>query len=149
MFGDAIDLDRVRIVRRGRGRIAFVVGSWVVFPAMAPADFGAAEPWMQAWLVHELTHVWQFQTRLLRTLASWLGILVTGGYGPRLKGYRYALPLKGWDAHNIEQQARIVEHGFLAACGHASPAMPEGACLDDYRRCTPFTPPPGRVSSGS
>ena len=148
VFGATIDFGRVRIVRRRSGRFAFVIGSRISFPPAAPADFGPAPRWMQAWLVHELTHVWQFQTRPLRALASWLGILLTGGYGPRLTGYRYALPLKPWDAYNIEQQARIVEHGFLAVAGETTLAMPAGACADDYLRCTPFTPPPGRVSVG-
>lgn len=146
VFGAAIDLDRVRVVMRRRGRFAFVIGSRISFPPAAPVDFGVAPRWMQAWLVHELTHVWQFQTRPLRALASWLGILLTGGYGPKLTGYRYALPLKPWREYNIEQQARIVEHGFLAVAGETTLAMPPGACADDYLRCTPFTPSPGRVS---
>ena len=147
VFGEAIDLSRVRIVGWRGGRFAFVIGSRIAFPPGAPQDFAAAPLWLQAWLVHELTHVWQFQTRPLRAVASWLKTLVTGGYGPRLAGYRYGLPLRPWDAYNIEQQARIVEHGFLADAGHTTEAMPAGICAADYSRCTPFTPSPGRVSS--
>jgi len=148
LFGAAIDPSRVRISAWG-GRFAFVLGSRIRFPHDCPADFAAADLPMQAWLAHELTHVWQFQTRPLATLASWLGILLSGGYGRRLRGYRYALPLKPWGAYNIEQQARLIEHGFLAERGWTCAAMPPGACAEDYRRCTPFTPPPGRVSSGA
>ena len=138
VFGDALDTNRVRIVRRAWGRFAFVVGDRVHVPPGAPEDFAAASLRGQAWLVHELVHVWQFQTGAWRTLASWLSVAATGGYGPGLPGYAYRLPLKPWRRCNLEQQARLVEHQFLLQAGAACPTMPAGATLADYRDVTPF-----------
>lgn len=133
LFGERIDLDRVRIVRLRRGRFAFVIGSRIHFPPGPPADFCDAPVQHQAWLMHELTHVWQFQTQPLRTLFSWLGVLFGGGYGRGLPGYRYALPLKPFHRYNLEQQARIVQHAFLLSRGGACATLPSGATLAHYR----------------
>ena len=133
LFGDRIDLDRVRIVRRRRGRFAYVIGSRIHFPPGPPADFRDAPVEHQAWLMHELTHVWQFQTQPFRTLWSWLGVLLGGGYSRGLPGYRYALPLRPFREHNLEQQARIVQHVFLLSRGARCPTMPPGASLAHYQ----------------
>jgi hypothetical protein len=111
VFGEAIDLDRVRLTPWPAG-FGMVVGSLVLLPPAMPDDFAEAGARMQAWLLHELTHVWQFQTRPWWTLRSWAGVVISGGYGPGLPGYR--LPERWtWDALNLEQQARAVETGWL------------------------------------
>lgn len=138
VFGDAIDLERVQVARRRGGRFAFVLGSRIHFPPEAPEDFSGEPLWRQAWLVHELTHVWQFQTRPAWAVLSWLKVLATGGYGPRLKGYHYGLPIGAFQGYNLEQQARLVEHAFLAAAGECSSTMPEGARPEHYAACSPF-----------
>jgi hypothetical protein len=147
VFGDAVDLDRVRIARRRGGRFAFVIGSRIAFPPEAPADFADQPLWRQAWLVHELTHVWQFQTRPLWAVASWLKVLATGGYGRGLRGYVYDLPIGAFETYNLEQQARLVEHAFLAAAGEVSSTMPEGAQAEHYLACSPFASGPAGVST--
>ena len=115
VFGEAIDYDRVRISDRRWGWAAICFGSHITFPPAAPAprDFAWAGPRLQAWLIHELTHVWQFQTRPVWTVLSWFRVLVTGGYGRGSPGYRYAAPLKAWSGYNLEQQASMIEHAFL------------------------------------
>ena len=70
VFADAIDLDRVRIAPWLPGRTAVTTGSTIHFTRGATADFAGEPPHLQAWLVHELVHVWQFQTRALRTLGQ-------------------------------------------------------------------------------
>ncbi len=139
VFGDALDPYRVRVARLPRGRLAFVVGRTIHMSPAAPADLAAAPPWAQAWLAHELTHVWQFQTRPWRTLGSWLGVLLSGGYGPGAPGYRYRLPLTSWDDYNLEQQARLVEHSVLLQLGAGAPDLPQGATLSEYRKIIPFS----------
>jgi len=147
VFGAAIDLDRVRVSAWPGRAVAFVMGSHIFFPPDAPADFAAEPLWRQAWLVHELTHVWQFQTRPVWALRSWLTVLATGGYGPRLRGYAYDLPLRAFESYNLEQHARIVEHAFLAAAGQGSSTMPAGARPHHYSGCTPFASRPAGVST--
>jgi hypothetical protein len=117
MFGDAIDYARVRVVR----------GKWWPFQhrriVMAPTgnvhfhphdprwseDFSKAALEVQGLFIHELTHVWQSQTR--------------GRYYLPLMRHpfcRYAydlVPGRRFDQYGLEQQAEIVRHAFLAKQG--------------------------------
>lgn len=141
VFGDAIDYGRVRVSTRRWGYAAICFGSHVTFPPAhpAPADFSCEPIRARSWLVHELTHVWQFQTAPLRTLLSWALTLAGGGYGAGRPGYRYALPLRGWGAYNLEQQAAMVEHAYALREGWRCEAAPGGAALADYEGCVPFS----------
>jgi len=133
VFGGAIAYSRMRIGGGGFGPFAVTVGSRLFLPRhLRPADFAAASPAMQALFIHELTHVWQFQTRPLWTLASWARAVATGGYGRGLPAYRYRVPFGAFARLNLEQQASVVEHAFLLGQGRRSPAMPAAATLADY-----------------
>ena len=139
VFGAAVRLDPVRVHGGGFGRFAVTVGAHLFLPPhLAQADFCAADVGAQALLIHELVHVWQFQTRPLWTLASWAATAIGGGYGPGLPGYRYTLPLPPFGRLNLEQQASVVEHAFLLGRGVRSAAMAPGARLHDLASSTPF-----------
>jgi hypothetical protein len=123
-FGDAIDTSRVRLIR----------GKWWPFhprrAAMAPMghiwfhpqgggwseDYSTEPLSLQAFFIHEMTHVWQAQ-----------------------KGGRFYLPLmrhpfcrydyrlrtgKPFGRYGIEQQAEIVRHRFLADRGAPQGIVP-------------------------
>lgn len=139
VFGDAFDLDKVRIAPHLPGRTAMTLGSTVHFPRDAPADFATEPLRVQAWLIHELTHVWQFQTQPGRTVLSWAGVVASGGYGPSQRGYDYRHPFE-WTRLNLEQQARVVEHAFLLRAGAATVTAGGGPklTLADYVGRTPF-----------
>ncbi|NJC32999.1 hypothetical protein GGR88_000473 [Sphingomonas jejuensis] len=130
VFGDAIDYDPVRIVD----------GKWIFFQpagvAMAPmghihfhpkggvfrADFAAAPLSLQGLFIHEMTHVWQAQTRG----RWWLPLM-------RHPFCRYDYSLRaGWPLHRygIEQQATIVQHAFLARHGQTAPGAPPRSQLE-------------------
>ena len=117
MFGTAIDCAKVTIRRR----------KWFPFQprkvTMAPRghlhfhplgqsycdDFSAASLGLQAHFIHEMTHVWQTQTR-----GEWYLVL------NRMPWSRYDYALKpGWQLtqYGIEQQAEIVKHAFLMRRG--------------------------------
>ena len=132
VFADALDLDRVRLISTPF-RTAVTTGPWIWMPYDAPPDFAAAPLHLRAWLVHELTHVWQFATAPASTLKSWVKVAAAGGYGPGLPGYRYALPFE-WAELNLEQQARVIEHAYMLREGGTVP----GAALSDYVGRTPF-----------
>ena len=140
VFGETIDYAKVRLSTRWWGWAAIVFGSAVTFPPSypSPPDFTLETPQLQSWLIHELTHVWQFQTRPVWTLASWAMTAARGGYRRGLPGYRYGWPLKPWGRHNLEQQAAMVEHAFMlrqiGRCG----AAPAGARFEDYCAAVPF-----------
>ena len=72
-------------------------------------DFGNAPLHRQAHFIHEMTHVWQTQTR-----GEWY--LVT--HRPFSSRYDYSLR-PGWtlEQYGIEQQAEIVRHAFMLRRG--------------------------------
>ena len=117
MFGAGLDAARVRILAIPLWKRAFVAGpGLIVWPAAGAArDFAAAPLRQQALFVHELTHVWQAQHGISLLLAK-----LKAGDSPA----SYAYELTG-DADftrlNIEQQAMVVEHAFLAARGARTP----------------------------
>ena len=72
-------------------------------------DFASQPLTRQALFIHEMTHVWQTQTR-----GKWYLIF------NRMPWARYDYSLMpGWPLtrYGIEQQARIVEHAFLMRSG--------------------------------
>jgi len=121
VFGAGLDLRRTVILAAPLWRRAFVAGArLIVWPARTlPADFAAAPLALQAAFVHELAHVWQAQQGVFLPLAK-----LRAGDSPR--AYAYEL---GEDADfaqlNIEQQAMVVEHAFLAARGAPAPYPPQ------------------------
>lgn len=117
VFGRALDPARVRILAVPLWRRAFAPGPGLIaWPAVAlPADFAAAPVELQAALVHELAHVWQAQHGVALPLAK-----IKAGDGARAYAYDLATG-PDFMALNIEQQATIVEHAFLAARGRPAP----------------------------
>lgn len=120
MFGDGLDVDRVRILAIPLWSRAFVAGpALIVWPAAwLPGDFGQAPLALQATLVHELTHVWQAQNGVRLLMAK-----VKAGDSPAAYAYRLT-PDLDFLGLNIEQQAMVVEHAFLAARGASVPHSP-------------------------
>lgn len=67
-------------------------------------DFSQTDLRRQGLLIHELTHVWQTQTR-----GEWYLVL----HRHPFCRYRYSLiPGQPFEAYGIEQQAEIVKHAF-------------------------------------
>lgn len=117
MFGAALDAGRVRFLAIPVWSRAFVAGpGLIVWPAATlPVDFADAPLARQAVFVHELTHVWQAQNGVSLLLAK-----IKAGDGAA--AYAYDLERgPGFAAMNIEQQAMVVEHAFLAARGGRTP----------------------------
>lgn len=119
VFGAGLDVGRVRILAVPLRKRAFVAGpGLIVWPAATlPADFAAADVPLrvQAIFVHELTHVWQAQNGVSLLLAK-----IKAGDSRR----SYAYDLNGgveFLAMNIEQQAMVVEHAFVASRGGETP----------------------------
>jgi hypothetical protein len=117
MFGDEIDARTVRLVQIPRATFGAMVPHrrTIIFANWrACRDFAHAPATERGWFVHELTHVWQAQR------GAWLAAakLTALGRDP----YRYALaPGKPFWAYNIEQQAEIARHLYLARAGVPAP----------------------------
>lgn len=134
MFGAGLDAGRIRILALPAWRRAFVAGpALVVWPTTeARLDFAAPDTPLavQGVFVHELTHVWQAQHGVSLILAK----LKAGD-----SHASYAYDLSGgadFSRLNIEQQAMVVEHAFLATRGGRTPHGPEAyaALRSSWRR---------------
>lgn len=130
LFGDAIAYDRVRIRQRRflpfqpRNTIMAPDGDiWV--PPHSPLwrdDYATAAPSLQGLFMHEMTHVWQAQTR-----GRWYLCLMRHPFCR----YRYRLePGRPLADYGLEQQAEIVRHAFLARIGYDC-GQPPRAALED------------------
>ena len=130
VFGDALDYAPVRLRRR----------KWFPFQprnvTMAPRghvhfhpdgaaycdDFSQAGLSRQGLLIHELTHVWQTQTR-----GGWYLVI---NRHPFCR-YDYALkPGQPLTSYGIEQQAMIVQHAFWLRHGMKIPGVGDPAAYD-------------------
>lgn len=133
IFGGAIDYDAVTLHRRkwfpfqpANTVMAPTGGIW--FHPKGPYwrdDFGTAPLKLQALFVHEMTHVWQYQSGIFLPLR-------------RHPFCRYHYSLKpGWPLkrYGLEQQAEIVRHTFLLREGETVPGAPP---LESYEAILPF-----------
>jgi hypothetical protein len=117
VFATAVDYSQVRLVRRKwwplqpRAVVMAPTGNIHFHPAseLWSEDFAAEPLHRQGLFIHEMTHVWQTQTR-------------GRFYLPLMRHpfcrYSYKLvPGRAFDWYGLEQQAEIVRHAFIADHG--------------------------------
>ena len=134
VFGDAIRYDAVRVhgakyVFFQPGNVAMTPNGAIYFPpATYKPDF-ATTLGDAGWLLHELTHVWQWQCGVWVKLRA-----------PFSRNYHYGSPRARarYGRFNIEQQAAMVEDYFRLTHG-AKPVHGAGP-VEDYRAVIPFLP---------
>lgn len=115
VFGAGFDPQPIRLVKSHLAPGGFAIATpfdRVVFCAQAalPDDFARMGPGEQAWLVHELTHIWQSRNGIALPLAKCAAL--------GRSAYRWTLK-PGWRFldYNIEQQAEMTASAFLWALG--------------------------------
>lgn len=121
VFGDAIQLEQVRLKTA-----CWVIKGYAVSPnghiyfhtQDFCADFSVQSLQIRAWLIHELTHVWQVQQG---KQVFWRALFN--------RRYRYRLG-KRFEQYGIEQQARMVEEYYIR--------REMGKNCDAWRACLPF-----------
>ena len=124
MFGDAIDYRAVRLVRRKwwlfqpKGIVMAPTGNIHFHPEsrLWSDDFSKERLSLQGLFIHEMTHVWQAQSR-------------GRFYLPLMRHpfCRYTYQLvegRPFGRYGLEQQAEMVRHRFLADRGLATASMP-------------------------
>jgi hypothetical protein len=124
VFGGAIDYDRVRIHHRKwfpfqpRHAIMAPNGHLWVHPKgdLWRDDYGEASINLQGLFLHEMTHVWQAQTR-----GRWYLVLMRHPFCRYAYSWRSGWPL---ERYGLEQQAEIVRHAFLHRHGSAPAGAP-------------------------
>jgi len=137
VFGKAIDTEAVRVRRRRwfplqPRRVTMAPMGHLHFHPRSEGyceDFSTAKIDRQAHFIHEMTHVWQAQTK-----GRWYLPLRR----PFSRRYDYSIR-PGWKLadYGIEQQAEIVRHAFLLMRGHAVAGAPP---LAVYQQILPFRP---------
>ena len=119
MFGDAIDYRRVKLVRRKwwpfqpKGIVMAPTGN-IHFHPKSPLwseDFSKERLSLQGLFIHEMTHVWQAQTRGRFFLVLMRHPFCRYGY-KLIEG-------RTFDHYGLEQQAEMVRHCFLAGYGRS------------------------------
>ncbi|RST32144.1 vgr related protein [Sphingomonas ginkgonis] len=124
LFGDALDLDAVRIVRgkwwpfQPRDVIMAPTGSIHFHPdnPLWAKDFSTAPLGHQGLVMHELTHVLQAQQRGRFYLPLMRHPFCRYGYKPEVD--------RPFGRYGLEQQAEIVRHAFLLRHGPRRDDLP-------------------------
>ena len=119
IFGDAIDYAKVKI-HDTQAHMLHPTGSAItpsgeIFAyGCCRQDFSTASPAQRAFFIHEMTHVWQYQNRILDPVKEALREAFRHGVNYFTGAYEYTLE-KGKDltAYGMEQQASIIEDYFL------------------------------------
>lgn len=127
VFGDEIEWPRVRVFQApplGFGAMAPFGGLIIFSKWRAPKDFAQAHVSEQGWLIHELAHVWQ------SARGMFLPALKLGALGKQAYAYKAQKVARLRD-FNIERQAEIARHLFLARVGACEAGMPEPDWLED------------------
>ena len=87
-------------------------------------DFAEAPLADQGWFVHELMHVWQAAHGVVLAGAK-LGALGKGAYRYKPK------PAAALNHYNIERQAEIARHLYIARAGVSEPGQPPLGWLEE------------------
>jgi hypothetical protein len=127
VFGEEIDWPRVRVLQApplGFGAMV-PLGRTIVFSRWrAVHDFASAPVDEQGWFVHELMHVWQAAR----------GVVLAGAKLRAIGRAAYAYAPKPGallKSYNIERQAEIARHLYIARCGCYEPGMPPRGWLEE------------------
>jgi len=141
VFGDAIDYDRVRIHD----------GKFLPFQpkgvAMAPEghlymygcysdNYAQASPIMRGIFIHEMTHVWQFQQRILNPVVEAIEINLQHLFNYRA-AYAYTLDGKrDLLSYNMEQQASLIQDYYMLTRENDTPyrAHCKNRCGQDEKK---------------
>lgn len=129
VFGDAIDYAQVRLVRRRwwpfqpRGIVMAPTGNIHFHPdsSLWSEDFSSERLSLQGLFIHEMTHVWQAQSK-----GRFYLVLMRHPF------CRYTYQLiegRPFDRYGLEQQAELVRHRFMADRGAQVASLPDRSFL--------------------
>ncbi len=130
IFADEIDWPRVRVLQApklGFGAMAPFGRSIIFSQWRAWRDFADAPIGEQGWFVHELAHIWQSARGMVLPLAKLRAM------GRAAYAYKPRAGAKLED-YNIERQAEIARHLFLARAGVCERGAPEMTWLEEVWR---------------
>ena len=134
IFGTAINYAIV-VVHRGKyiffqpDDTAMTPNGQIYFPTPVYKDDFSTNPRDASWIIHELTHVWQYHQGVNLILAA-----------PFSRNYHYGAltSTTNFSALNIEQQAAVVADYYLRTQHYAT--INGSGAIGDYRTVIPFRP---------
>jgi hypothetical protein len=116
VFGDAIDYSIVKIF----GAIPGVAGAIGIAPngniymiGCYRADYAAENSHSRAHFIHEMTHVWQFQNKILNPVPAAIALNLKHKFNYLASYYYHLDETKDLTDYNMEQQASIIQEYFL------------------------------------
>jgi hypothetical protein len=136
MFGDAIDYEKVRMVRRKwwpfqpKAIVMAPTGNIHFHPdsPLWSEDFSRERLSLQGLFIHEMTHVWQAQARGRFYLVLMRHPFCRYGYK--------MVENRPFDRYGLEQQAEMVRHCFLAGRGEITGPLTNPGFLPFNRTVT-------------
>jgi len=126
IFGESLDLDAVRIVSWPVGARPHTLGNHIRIPGLSVLDPGT--------LIHELAHVWQYQTKGTSYISDSLWHQMVDGVD---EAYRVEIvPGQSIHDYTAEQQAVIVQQYFQRAACREDPEYQR--MIGEVRRSRPI-----------
>lgn len=132
VFGNSINYASVRIVPTSIAQYTTVGNNIRV-----PPDFSVSDEYAAQTLIHELTHVWQYQHGGTGYISVSLGQQIAGAVtrGTRDAAYRYTItPGSSFFEYGPEQQGMIVENYFAMMRDQAAPNTPGRQFYSSFRQ---------------
>lgn len=114
IFGTAIDYDRVRVhagvfMRFQPQNCSMAPNGQLYMAGNYKNDYAATDAFWRSHFIHEMTHVWQYQNKVLNPIIAAAQITLAHNFNYSA-GYDYRLEHgKDLTAYNMEQQACIVQ----------------------------------------
>jgi hypothetical protein len=128
VFGNNIDYAKTRISNRQLNKMAPKNGGCCfkncinISGASYLEDYSKAAPPKQSFFIHEMTHIWQYQTNAFALARGFLKDMVRHGFNYMAKAYDYRLEAsKIFSEYGPEQQAGMVQDYFLLLNGYTTP----------------------------
>jgi len=137
-FLKQINIEAVQLISQAHNIFAkkkiLVRGNKIYWPN-CPTDFTKETVHMQSMLMHELCHVWQYNTYRLSALRY---LLIPKNW---IYGYAFDI-VKNFDDYAIEKQADLMQDWYLANKGYSPCRYNEDKCVKptkgDINKITPF-----------
>ena len=134
LFGDAIDYAAVRI---SSGKSIFLqppgyamtVSNSIYMDNRYREDYSQEDSSLRALFIHEMTHIWQFQNKILNPLVEAMGLGLKHKFNYHAAYDFYLDKNKDLLHYGMEEQAEIIEGYFLAR--HESRAAQSPRCKNN------------------
>lgn len=130
IFGSSINFDAVRVVKGYFANAPTTLGNHVRISLDSKFD--------DSTLVHELTHVWQYQTHGTGYISNSMCAQIAGAIGSGSRNAAYEIhpsqlhALASFAELSAERQARTVEHYFVSTLLKSSDAKDQARARHDY-----------------